>query len=71
MDKIECYVAGKKIATGVLKKDGLIEADGDDFESSSDMFKTFMNKIQTPGSRQLHFIRAFCNGVSNLECVSN
>ena len=71
MDKIECYVAGKKIATGVLKKDGLIEADGDDFESSSDMFQTFMNKIKPPGSRQLHFIRSFCNGVSNLECVSN
>ncbi len=65
MDKIECYVAGEKIAMGVLKKDGHIEAHGDDFEKPSDMFKTFMNKLQTPGEHQLSFIRAICNGVSN------
>jgi len=65
MNKIECYIAGKKIASGVLKKDGRIEAHGDDFEKPSDMFQTFMNKLQTPGEHQLHFIRAFYNGVSN------
>jgi len=61
MNKIECYIAGKKIASGVLKKDGRIEAQGDDFEKPSDMFQTHMNKIQTPGEHQLYFIRAFFN----------
>jgi len=57
MDKIECFVAGVKIASGVLK-DSRIETCGDDFECPSDMFQTHLNNISPPGEFQLRRIRA-------------
>ena len=65
MDRVECFVAGRKIAKGVIKKDGMIEADGDDFECPSHLFQTYMNRFCPPGDYQLFFVREFLHGVYN------
>ena len=64
MDRIECFVAGRKLAMGVIKND-TIEAHGDDFESPSHLFQTLLNSISPPSEYQLHFVRALLHGVSN------
>jgi hypothetical protein len=69
MDKIECFVAGRKIASGLRWKDSVIHAHGDDFACASDMFRVHLNKISPPGEFQLRRIRA--HGVSNPpQCLS-
>lgn len=62
MDSIECFVAGVKIADGILNQ-GIIQACGDDFECPSDMFQAHLNKISPPGGHQLTAVRIFLNGV--------
>lgn len=66
MDKIECFVAGRKIASGLRWQDSVIHAHGDDFACPSDMFQTILNSISPPGEYQLHFVRAYLHGVSGL-----
>lgn len=66
MDRVECFVAGRKLAKGVIKK-GVIEVHGIEFERPSDLFQTILNSISPPGEYQLHFVRAFLHGVSNLQ----
>lgn len=61
MDKIECFVAGVKLASGIRWQDSVIHAHGDDFECPSDMFRVHLNKMETPGEYQLVFIRALFN----------
>ena len=65
MDRVECFVAGRKIAMGVIKKNGIIEAYGDDFECPSHLFQTYMNRLSPPGEHQLYFVREFLHGVYN------
>jgi hypothetical protein len=65
MDRVECFVAGQKIARGVIKKNGVIEAYGHDFDSPTHMFQTFMNRLGPPGSYQLFYVREFLHGVYN------
>jgi len=66
MDRVECFVAGRKLAKGVIRN-GIIEAHGDNFECPSHLFQTLLNSISPPGEYQLHFVRAFLHGVSNLK----
>lgn len=65
MDRVECFVAGRKIARGVINRDGIIEAYGDQFEYPSHMFQTCLNKLSLPSEYQLHFVRYIVHGVSN------
>ena len=67
MDRVECFVAGRKIAKGVIKNDGTISAYGDDFECPSHFFRTFINRLSPPGKLQLYFVREFLHGVYNPE----
>lgn len=64
MDRVECFVAGQKIAKGVIKND-IIVAYGDDFECPSHLFQTYLNRLSPPGSCQLHFVREFLRRVYN------
>ena len=45
MDKIECYVRGKRIGAGTRSLMGDIESDGDLFEKPSDMFRVLYNMV--------------------------
>lgn len=58
MDKIECFVAGRKIASGLRWQDSVIHAHGDDFACPSDMFQTYMNQISPATDQQLLFVRS-------------
>ena len=67
MDRVECFVAGRKIGMAVVNSDGTIEACGEYFKGTSHMFQTLLDHICPPGEHQLHFIRACLHGVSNPE----
>ena len=58
MDRVECFVAGWKIATGVIHN-GTIVINGDDFECVTHVFQTFLNRLSPPGEHQLHAVRQF------------
>ena len=65
MDRIECYVAGKKIASGISIRGSHIISRGDDFETPQDMFQICLNHICPVEDRQLYILRLFLHGVSN------
>ena len=69
MDRVECFVAGRKLAKGVIKNDS-IEAHGDSFECPSHLFQTLLNSICPPGEYQLHFVRAFLHGLKSEDSFS-
>ena len=72
MDKIECFVAGVKIASGIRWQDNVIHAHGDDFECPSDMFRVHLNKITPPNACQLQWVRewVYACGSSNVSAIS-
>ena len=58
MDRIHFYLNGQKFASGISFRQTHILCQGDDFESTLDLFQTYLNNMAEVSDTQLQTARA-------------